>query len=184
MTKETTTTPSPTTHQRAGRKTTSLLSSPLHLDHDHDSSTTTPKPVETTTTTSTTTTTATRQGEVPDNSPVFVQKHLMSSPLFPATDEEDEDVGVNHQVVEGENEKEEEEERGEGGMVLANNDNNNNNLDDGALWISPQHDLLLQQVSTWIQDLTVLHENLQRTSVQNAIVLDSLHMTGALRLED
>ena len=109
----------------------------------------------------------------------------MSSPLFPATDEEDEDVGVNHQVVEGENEKEEEEEeRGEGGMVLANNDNNNNNLDDGALWISPQHDLLLQQVSTWIQDLTVLHENLQRTSVQNAIVLDSLHMTGALTLED
>ena len=102
MTKETTTTPSPTTQQRAGRKTTSLLSSPLHLDHDHDSSTTTPKPVETTTTTSTTTTTATRLEEVPDNSPVFAQKHLMSSPLFPATDEEDEDVGVNHQVVEGE----------------------------------------------------------------------------------
>ena len=107
----------------------------------------------------------------------------MSSPLFPATDEEDEDVGVNHQVVEGQNEKEEE--RGEGGMVLANNDNNNNNnVDDDALWTSPQHDLLLQQVSTWIQDLTVLHENLQRTSVQNAIVLDSLHMTGALTLED
>jgi hypothetical protein len=42
------------------------------------------------------------------------------------------------------------------------------------------NDGLIQKVSSWIAELTVIRENLERASVENVICLDSLYMTGAI----
>jgi hypothetical protein len=42
------------------------------------------------------------------------------------------------------------------------------------------NDGLIQKVSLWIAELTVIRENLERASVENVICLDLLYMTGAI----
>jgi hypothetical protein len=54
-----------------------------------------------------------------------------------------------------------------------NENQNSDNYED-------HNDGLIQKVSLWIAELTVIRENLERASVENVICLDLLYMTGAI----
>jgi hypothetical protein len=42
------------------------------------------------------------------------------------------------------------------------------------------NDDLLQRVSSWIVDLTIIREQIERARIENAVCMDSLYMTGAI----
>ena len=104
----------------------------------------------------------TPEANSPENGVLAQSKGLMDSPLFPnpPTEDDDRKMPASEQHDRGEDD--------------GTNDDLNLDPDSSNETMDSTYDALLEQTSTWIQELTGIRENLQRTSVRRMNLVSCL----------